>query len=377
MRLVLLCLFVGCLFTTSIAQTVQCTRNLTDAEEAFDQGRLEEVLRLLNKENGKAKTDGCYASFTKNEAIRAEKLLTKAYIFTDNPNAAEKSLLDLLKEDKEHQLAKDDPSELHHLYSQFKTEPIIRVGLRLAVNKSLPIVIQEFNTFQEGSKKYNGAGGATGQGIGVSLEALAERHLKSGIEVGAGVQYRIAAYEVEGELLPLQSGALIYKVKNQSTMIRLPLLVRYNLNYDKKDANGFRLTKLPYVFAGATFDYVSQAKYVSTDRTGGTAFTLNDNDELIAVGPDRVDQVARTNASVFGGIGIKMRMGREQVDFLTFELRYDNSLFNYIDPTNRYANKDVIQDIGHIEDDLALNTISFSVGYTRSFYKPSKRKQYR
>lgn len=376
MRIALICLLLFSLILTVDAQTVQCTRNLNDAEEAFDQGRLEDVLRILNKDNGTAKD--CYNNFTQDEIIRAEKLLTKAYIFTDNPAAAEKSLLDLLKEDKEHQLAKDDPAELHHLYDQYKTEPIFRVGLRLGVNKSLPIIIQEFNslTYDGSSKKYNEDGATTGLGIGVSLEALAERHLAKGIEVGLGLQYRIANYEVEGDIFS-EAGALIYKIKNQSSMIRVPLLFRYSFNYDKKDANGLRITKLPYFFLGGSFDYVSQAKYVNTDRTGGTAFTLNENQELIAVGPDRVNQVARTNASVFAGIGLKMRMGREQVNFLTFELRYDNALFNYINPDHRYANEDVNYDIGHVEDDLALNMITFSIGYTHSFYKPTKRKQYR
>lgn len=365
--------------STAFGQNAQCTKRLTDAEEAFDQGRLQDVLSLLNKDDRAVKD--CFSTFLQDEKIRAEKLLTKAYLFTDNPAEAEKSLVDLLHEDKEHQLAREDPAELHHLYSQFKTEPIIRLGVRFGVNKSLPIVIQEFTTFQDGNKKYNGDGVNTGLGIGFNVEALAERHIKNGIEVGLGVQFRIASFEVEGDLLqqdPASAGDLIYKVKNQSSMIRFPLLVRYNLNYDKKNSDGVRLKANWYAIAGGSFDYIATAKYVSTDRTGGTAFTLNDESgNLLGIGPAAVDQVARTNASIFGGLGVKLRMGREQVDFITFEVRYDNSLFNYVDPSNRYANKDVLLDIGHVEDDLALNTISFTVGYTRSFYKPSKRKQYR
>ena len=377
MRFTLICLLVLC-SDVVFSQTAQCTKLLTDAEDAFDQGRLQDVLQELDK-NGKAKD--CFAAFTTDERIRAEKLLTKAYLFTDNPAEAEKSLVDLLHEDKEHQLSKSDPAELHHLYGQFKTEPIFRLGIRGGINQSLPIIIQEFNTFQDGTKKYNGEGGDTGIGIGFNVEVLAERHIKNGIEVGLGLQYRIANFEVEGDLLqqdPTLAGDLIYKVKNQSSMIRVPLLVRYNLNYDEKNSDGIRLKANWYAFAGGSFDFVSNAKYVSTDRTGGTAFTLSDaNASLLGVGSSEVDQVARTNASIFGGLGLKLRVGREQVDFVTFEFRYDNSLFNYVDPANRYANKDVLLDIGHVEDDLALNAISFTIGYTRSFYKPSKRKEYR
>ncbi|MEQ9401942.1 MAG: outer membrane beta-barrel protein [Cyclobacteriaceae bacterium] len=372
MRILLAFGFIICIGLQSFAQTTACTRRLVLAEEAFDQGRLQDVLDALGKEKKDARD--CFSNFTTEERIRAEKLLTKVYIFTDNVPEAESALIDLLHVDKEHQLAKDDPSELHFLYSQFKTEPIFRVAARLSANKSMPVIIQPFNTFQGGSKKYNGADGAdTGLGIGFSGEILVERHIKNGIEVGIGAQYRIASYEVEGNLLNDTEKQLFYKVKNQSNMLRIPVLGRYNFNYDKKDAEGLRLKKMFYVFGGASFDIVTSAKYINTDRTGGTAFTLNDNNDLTG----EFDQVASTNASIFGGVGLRMRMGREQVDFLSFEIRYDNSLFNYIKSENRYANKSVNFDIGHVEDDLALNTISISVGYTRSIYKPSKRKQYR
>ena len=147
-------------------------------------GRLQDVLRLLDKDDRNARN--CFQSFTVDEKIRAEKLLTKAFIFTDNPSEAEKSLVDLLREDKEHQLAKNDPSELHHLYSQFKTEPIFRVGIRIGANKSLPTILQTFKTLTIGDKVYNEKGVNTGLGIGFNAEALVERHIKNGIEVGFG-----------------------------------------------------------------------------------------------------------------------------------------------------------------------------------------------
>lgn len=349
-----------------LAQSANCTRELTKAEEAFDQGRLQDVLDILNKDSGSAKD--CFDFFTQEEKIRAEKLLTKVYIFTDNVTEAENSLVDLLQEDKEHQLAKDDPSELHFLYSQFQTEPIFRVGIRLGVNNSLISVLQEFSTFQEANKAYNPFA------VGFNFETLVERHIKNGIEVGLGAQYRIATYIVDGNFIP-GSTSLTHEVANRSSMFRVPLLARYNFNYDKKNIDGLRLNKMFYVFGGASFDLVTNAKYVSTSRTGGTAFTLVDEDDINSL--TFFDQVATTNVSLFAGAGVKFRMGREKVNFLSFEVRYDNSLFNYINPVNRYANQRVNFDIGYVEDDLTINTVTFSVGYTHSFYNAIKRKQYR
>lgn len=363
-------LFLSCCgfaMVTMAQSAAQCTRSLVEAEQAFEQGRL---LFILD-ESRNARFFECLngGAFSKEEEIRAQKLLTKAYLFTDNEEMAEKKLVALLIADKEHQLSPEDPAELHFLYSKFKTEPVIRVAFRGAFNKSMITPIQNFNTFQSASKSYN-ENGDGGLGTGIALELMAEKHIANGIEVGVGAQYRVANYEVDGQLIEEQ---LTYLVKNSSTMLRIPLLVRYNFGYGEVDSDNNRKKFIPYVFLGGSFDYVLNAKYLDTSRTGGTAFTLTDlNGNLTDF-----DQVAKTNASIFGGVGFKLRVGRALVDFFTLELRYDNSLFNYINPDNRWENQDVIFGIGHVEDDLTINTVSISAGYTRSFYIPRKRKQFR
>lgn len=364
-------LLAGCIFFISIVtfgqSANQCSRSLEQAELAFEQGRL---LYILN-ESENATFYQCLkaGNFSIEEEIRARKLLVKANLFTDNEEEAEDRLVDLLIKDKEHQLTPEDPAELHFLYSKFKTEPIIRVSVRLGFNKSFIKQLQAFNTFQSGEKLYNQKGSG-GLGIGQSIEVLAERHIAKGIEVGLGLQYRIANYDIDGQMIP---DNLTYLAKNRSTMLRVPLLVRYNFGYEALDSDGNRKKLIPYVFLGGSFDLTMDAKYVDTSRTGGTAFNLTDANSSLT----DLDQVSKTNASIFGGAGVKLRVGRALVDFFTIELRYDNSLFNYINPDNRWNNQDVRFGIGHIEDDLTINTITFAVGYTRSFYLPRKRKQYR
>ncbi|GAB4245208.1 MAG: hypothetical protein Tsb0034_23680 [Ekhidna sp.] len=366
----LLGVFLVCLGLTSFGQTAtQCSRALTAAEQAFEQGRL---LFILDEEQNKQFYE-CLegGGFTKEEEIRAHKLLTKAYLFTDNEEEAERKLVDLLIADKEHQLSKEDPAELHFLYSKFKTEPILRVAGRIGLNKSFVSVIQEYNALQGGfQKKYNQEGENTGFGLDLWAEILVERHIANGIEIAAGPQLRFATYEIEGQLI---ENNLTYLAKNKSTMLRVPLLVRYNFGYDAKTEDENRKKFIPYVFLGGSYDLMLNAKYVDTNRTGGTALTLADDNGSLS----DFDQVATQNASIFGGVGFKLRVGRALVDFFTVELRYDNSLFNYINPENRWANQDVNIGIGHIEDDLTINTASISIGYTRSFYIPRKRKQYR
>ncbi|WP_420578518.1 outer membrane beta-barrel protein [Ekhidna sp.] len=359
-----------CAYWGLAQSSTQCSRALSQAELAFEQGRLSDIINTYNAENSGFTRCLENGVFTIEERIRAYKLLTKAYLFQDDEAKAEEMFVELLKVDKEHQLSPEDPAELYLLKDKFKTEPILRVAVRGGVNKSLPSVMQSFNTFQSGGKRYNQDGNNTGPGIGFWVEALAERHLSKGIEVAAGLQYRIASYEIEGDLIETD---LNYVAKNTSNMLRVPLLVRYSLNYSKKDDNGNRIKMLPYVFIGGSFDMMLQAKYIDASRTGGTAYTLPDESADLKSN----DQVANTNVSILAGLGVRLRVGRSEVDFLSFELRYDNSLFNYINPDNRWANNDVNFGIGHVEDDLTLNVVSFSVGYTRSLYIPRKRKQYR
>ena len=348
----------------------QCARALSVAEQAFEQGRLSDILSTYDDFNSGFTRCLDQGVFSIEEAIRAYKLLTKAYLFQDNEAKAEEMFVQLLRVDKEHQLAAEDPAELYLLKEKFKTEPILRLAVRGGINKSLPSVKQTFDTFQAGDKRYNENGNDTGLGIGFWVEALAERHIKNGFEVAAGLQYRIATYDVEGEMIVKD---LNYVAKNTSNMIRFPVMARYSLNYDKKDEDGNRVGILPYVFVGATYDFTLSAKYIDTRRTGGTAYTLaGGSDDL-----KNFDQVAGSNLSILAGVGMRARVGRAKVDFFSLELRYDNALFNYVNPDNRYANKDLNFGVGHVEDDLTLNTLSFSVGYTKSIYLPRKRKQYR
>lgn len=360
--IVLLALFYGALVAAQ--STSECSRALKEAEQSFEQGRL---LYLLDASANKKFYD-CLASgsFSINEEIRARKLLVKVQLFSDNEAKAEEALVDLLHTDKEHQLTPEDPAELYFLYSKFRTEPIVRASAKFGVNRSLITVLQTFNTSQI-EKGYNQE---LSNGVSFWGELLAERHIFKGFEVAGGAQLRLTSYEVEGVLI---EEGLLYEVNHESIFFRAPLLFRYNLWYDAKKADNSRKKLIPYVFAGGSYDLIINSRYEDTSRSGGIAVTLADENASLT----RNEQVAMQNASIFGGLGVKLRVGRAKVNFLTFEARYDNSLFNHINPENRWLNQNVGFEITHVEDDLTINTVSFSIGYVHSFYLPKIRKEYR
>lgn len=364
-----LLLLIGMLTVAYTATSQTCTQSLNQAEDDYEAGRLLGIPGQL---------ENCLMSeaFSKEEEIRAKKLLTLVYIFTDQEAKAEIALIKLLKADPEHRLNPQvDPAELFFLYNQYRVKPIFRLSLKVGANSSYPQIIQDYGTqhTERFPAFYNGrtADGETsyavgdeqfeatnGLGIGYWADLMVERHLKNGLELGFGGQFRISNYNVD----VFQHQGLSTSLTNQQVYLRAPLLARYTFGYDNRDKN-----ILPYLFAGGSFDYLLSANYSEATRVGGISFTLGDND-LIAV-----NQVNQINYSLFGGVGIKLRL---KTHFLTFEARYDNSRLNYINGEERMTNQESTFDLAFQESDLSLNFISFSVGYTRSIYSPKKLKEY-
>lgn len=373
-RFIFFSVFFSAITTLHAQSGFTWSQILSNAERDYQDGRLTKIPDRLAGGFDLKYSEGGYS---KEERIRAHKLTTLVYIFTDDEPKAEESLIKLLKADKEHKLNPSvDPSEFYFLYEKFRSKPIFRISVKSGVNKSFPNVIQSFSPANLGvvKKVYNGSGTAPGSatingtpGIGFWVEALAERHLFYGIEVGSGFMLRNSRYDVDnyvGENPGFGDPALLTYVANKQSMLRIPVFARYNFRYFKDRG------PIPYLTLGLTYDYLLNAEYIEANRSGGTSFSLGAQSNL-----KNLNLVNNNNMSAYAALGVKLRA---KTHFLTFEARYDKGLFNYINPTNRWnGNQYLTYDLAFVEDDLALDMISFSIGYTYSVYSPKKLKQYR
>jgi len=328
-----------------------CSQRLNRAEDLYNSGRLLEIPALIQD---------CFDDddkFTEGEKIRARKLLTKVYVFTDNEPAAEIEFVALLGVDPVHELQPEDPSELKVMKNKFRTWPIYRLEGKVGGNLALMGIEQSFSAFSAGAgeKSYDAS-----LGLGFQIEVDITRHWQKGIEFGAGFQFRVSKYTVlsapDGE-----AGEFETDITNSQTTLRFPIFVRYNLNYDSKTKK-----LIPYVFAGGSFDYLIKASYSDASRSGGTAFSIGGTDgDLIASG-----QVNQSNYSVFGGIGGKLKI--KKGNFIFAEARFDKSLKLYNVPNERYSNPAITGDLQYVEDDVFLDMVSINAGFIFSVFKPEK-----
>ncbi|MFY0690258.1 MAG: hypothetical protein JXQ90_23995 [Cyclobacteriaceae bacterium] len=347
---------------------------LSARERDYDEGRLLRIPESIEPKIGVPFKEG---GFSREENIRALKLMTKVFIFLDDEPTAEEYLVKLLKADKEHRLnPEEDPAELFFLYQKFRSKPIFRLGLRFGVNKTFPNVIQTYSTGNTGITKkiYNGSGTPPNQispdgtlGIGNWVELVGERHLKWGIEGIFGFQYRATRYDIDhyvGHLNVDDAPSLSTYMVNQQNYLRFPGSIRYNFRYFSDRG------PIPYVAAGASYDYLLDAFYGEASRSGGTQFVLSQEDNL-----KDLYLTNYHNLTFSWAAGVKLRV---QTHFLTLEVRYDKGMSNYINEDNRWnGNQFLTYDLGFVEDDLALDVLSFSIGYTYSVYSPQKLKAFR
>lgn len=331
---------------------LNCTQKLNQAEDMFDAGSLSEIPDLLNSNRGKCfNKDG----FSKEEKIRAYRLLALVHLFNDNGPEAEEAVINLLTADPEHPLSPDDPIELKYLFDKYRSEPIFRIGGKFGANQTFINSIGEFGSYSnesEVSKEYK-------SGLGLQAELTFEYTIIENLEVLAGFGWNLNKYEISYNSITSDDitypNAVSFNVALTETqnIIKTPLMVRYGYSFGN-------LT--PYATLGLSFDYLLNSS-MSGSRSGTTTRQL----PSLALLDDKLRK--EFNWSYFAGVGLKLK---SKTDFLLFEVRYNMAGSNTVRTKYRYSNEKLLFDMAHVDDDKLVNSLGISIGYIKSIYKPKK-----
>ncbi|MEM9859007.1 MAG: porin family protein [Bacteroidota bacterium] len=336
---------VAALPLCSLAQQGDCGTVLLSAQENFDAGRLYGIPSLLKP----CLDDG----FSKDQRIRAYWLLTRTYLFIDDPISAEDSYLKLLKLDPEYKIdPENDPIDMVYLSRKFTTRPIFVLFGKLGFNLTNASVIQNFgvdNTPSTNESYSNRAGFQLGGGV--------EWNISDNWSVGLGADFVSRGYSYDNVLFEFDNQMF---TENRIS-IDIPTYIKY-----RKKINKF----VPYAYVGYTQHILvsSDGDLSLTDRASGNSENLS---EFPVTGPsENLKQARQTfNRSLIFGIGSTYRV---KYNYLFLDIRYLYGLNNIVAIDNQYENERLLYTYAFVDDDKRLNSLAINMGFMLPLYKPRK-----
>ncbi|MFN6946475.1 MAG: porin family protein [Cytophagaceae bacterium] len=321
-----------------------CSQVLKRAQSTFEQGRIDEVPKMV---------EACLASgFTKEERIAAYKLLTLTYLYQNERELAESSIIKFLKLNPEYEINPAlDPNEFITLYNSIRTRPVLLYGAIAGVNFSYVNVHRNFSLDNSAVKRgtYNSRPGIQ---AGLAFEYLFSKSWSLSPEI----HFATKSFHFKDTIL----GFSHLHYEEDQAMIDLPLFIRKNFLLNNR-------TLLPYVEAGIIGHGLVRAR-ASIERQDHIGPSRQDVPERSI---PRLNQRNILNYSLGIGAGIKIKnvIGN---GYLMISARYQFGMRTMVDPMTRFNNEELIYNYLYLENDYKLNTMSFSLAYLLPHYKPKK-----
>jgi Outer membrane protein beta-barrel domain len=330
-----------------------CVQNIETAQQRYDEGRIQDIQALLKE---------CLEAdnYTKAEESQALRLLTLSYIFLDDEEKSEATILRLLTANHEFEVNPAiDPTEFINLYDRYRTKPLFNLGVRYIVNFSQPIFtgLNSALSLSNGRPTYSTVFG----NFGISLNF--EYEFADNFIIYPEIQYKsmkVSSTFSQPSASGIPNYLTIDKYEDQN-WLSLPVSVKYNISF--KSMPSIKV----YANLGGSVDLLLNSN-IPSDK--GTLQTLND--PVVGSTINDTNDHSRLNFGILAGAGITYKLGE---GFLSVEGRYVYSLTN-VTKSEAVLNPGNPQkfNTGNQEDLYRLNHVAISLGYTRHMYYPKKMK---
>ncbi|HAI75356.1 MAG TPA: hypothetical protein DCM08_03840, partial [Microscillaceae bacterium] len=338
-RFIKILLFFGCLcacfhwsssdvFAQIDLQFADCEEILDHAQTVFNEGRIQDVNTILN--------DSCLKRLPKAKRIEGLHLLVDTYLYLNEPDQAQKWIIELLKVDPEYQIKSGDVAEFRELYQTIRTTPVFIAGLHLGANFSSILPLKTFSVDNPDEAKGTYTNNLSFQ-IGLTALVPLTRRIELGAEINLlGRSYRYSNTLFNFAKLNFSENQLLFDV---------PVFAKFYFGDKYTYKNPLNI----YVYAGV-------AAHVAFSATANVTRNdiLNTGQQLVA-GP-AVNVLPLRNAftySVLGGFGLEYKRGRGS---FVADIRYTLGLNNFVNPENRYLNTSgLINAYGYLSSDFIFN----------------------
>lgn len=343
---VFLLLSIGAFAQTPNGPTPAQTLRL--ARATYEQGRLHEIPSQLHNE--------VISAMNKQEKVEAYKILCLSYIYLEEPEKADESMLNILRTDPYFEINEAvDPAEFVALYKTFRTRPIYRIGAKLGVNATRPNVVETASAVEltHGSQyKFL---------IGFQFGATADLPLTNNLTLHGDLLFQQKKFNLKLEVDRGvgESGeelTNLFEGDENQTWISLPLTVEYKF-MDKK----FN----PYVGGGVSVDYLLGSKI--------TSLRARENETSIEEKTyDFKPQRNSFNVSAVGVAGIKLRMAG---GYFVAEARFIYGLTQVSSKETAYKNTRYALEQGYADSVYKLTSVVVTGSYIQNIFNPKKLKR--
>lgn len=330
----------------ALGQESSCSQILKKAQATFDEGRIYEIEDMLMPcfENG----------FNKSEQVAAYKLLTLTYLYSNEKSKAEETMMKFLKLEPEYEINPSiDPAEFINLYNSFRTTPALLVGLKAGMNGVDVDVKKNFNLDNSSVSR-----GKYRSQPGFQVGVFVEKPLSQRLSVMTEVNFLREGYEYTDSLFDYAS--VVY-TENLS-WLQVPVLFNFKFGKSKKF--------IPYASVGGTVSYLLKSEGIANRKD-----KVDDNNqrEVLDRKFDMKDQRNAFNFSVVVAAGLKVKdvIGR---GYIFADFRYSRGLRNIVDTEMRFSKPELIYDYLYLDNDILINSLQISLGYSLPIYKPKLKK---
>jgi hypothetical protein len=329
-----------------------CTIKLNQAQKLYEEGKIEKIPGLISEclENG----------FNKENKIAALRLLTLVYLFDDNIEMAEKSLVEMLGYAPEYQINPNvDPIEFIRLHKSFRTDPVFSLGAGVNLHSTQIRLLQTYTPYeyQKASSAYSSGG------VGLSFSLKAMYHISPKLHLAIEPTYSSYSFNFTKKV-----GTYAQNEGTQSIKyFEVPLIVSYD--FAKKG---------DFIFYGeGGFTY---GRFLS----GNIDMVVNYTDPLIPdlSGSTMDAKPTMKTYNISGNIGAGTKFHIPHGNILV-GVRYNIGLNNLANETNRNTENifdskttsELISEYRYYYDNYALSSLCFVIGYNYEFFIHKKKNK--
>lgn len=330
------------------AQT-DCVTKLKTAESNFDNGKIREVEPLLR---------GCIEDgFTKDEKIRAYKLIAQSCIYLEQQKEADTLILKILQLDPDQKINPSiDPREYIVKFETFRTLPVFHWGIILGGNRSIVSLVETFSSenVPTSNKYYQ-------YPFGFQIGFLGEKLIKSNWQASMEAHYSSRTFKVHDDTLNNSASLVLQETQNWLT---IPVSIRYEFFTREQKVR-------PYIGTGPMLNLL-----LSATQTNGVLSNFETGDtKLPSINVKDYRNSFYLSLGLIGGLKYKLSTKL----FAILDIKYnwvfsksiDQETFN-ADILGRSSN---LWSLQYIDDQIKLNNLAVSLGVKYAIYRPKKVKQ--